>query len=152
MAHGHGESKYKPGEVAWGADHHILPVFLYFKVFVVLAILMGATIWASFIPFWGGTLTNNLIALAIAIIKASLVIAFFMHVKFTTPVVKLYALGGFVWFLTMFAILFDYWTRPIDPQQAHGWMQDPGSALPHRPKQPTYDKSDNLNINVRPRS
>jgi cytochrome c oxidase subunit 4 len=163
-SHGHAPSKYKPGEVAWGAEHHILPVFTYIKVFVLLTILMVATIAAaqfdighgiSGVLGWGsaaGSVINNIIAMSIAILKAFLVVSFFMHVMYTTPMVKLYAIGGFVWFLTMFAILIDHWTRPMDPSIAQSWMHDPGSALPKNPGGPTSYDADKEAVNVRPRN
>ena len=159
-SHGHAPSKYKPGEVAWGAEHHILPVRTYIVVFLILTVLMLLTIGAARVDIGAiihnsalGSLLNNAIAMTIAIIKASLVVMYFMHVKYTTPMVKLYAIGGFIWFLTMFAILIDHWTRPLDPSIAQSWMHDPGSALPKNPGGPTsYDADPNNSINIRPRN
>ncbi|MFT5207016.1 MAG: cytochrome c oxidase subunit 4 [Candidatus Omnitrophota bacterium] len=55
---------------------------------------------------------NTFIALAIAITKAMLVILFFMHVKYSSHVVKLYAATGFVWLLILFAfVMSDVCTR-----------------------------------------
>ena len=79
---GHGTThKYKPGEVAWGAEHHILPISVYAKTILALFFLMVLTIWAATWPindltlgplFVHATVFRNLIALTIAIIKASL--------------------------------------------------------------------------------
>ena len=42
---------------------------------------------------------SDLVALAIAVCKASLVVTFFMHVKGSTPMIKMAAVGGFFWLL-----------------------------------------------------
>ncbi len=51
-------------------------------------------------------------ALVIALAKATLVVMFFMHVKGSTPLIKLAAAGGFFWLLIFFAfMLSDYMER-----------------------------------------
>ena len=118
----HGHTKYKPGEIAWGAEHHIQPVATYAKTIGALFVLMILTILASFwhiqdfhlgshvIP---GTFFNNGIAMTIAVIKALLVILFFMHVKISTPLTRFWAIIGFVWVTLIFFILADYATLSL---------------------------------------
>ena len=54
----------------------------------------------------------DLAALAIALAKASLVVLFFMHVKGSTGLIKVAAVGGFFWIAVFFAlILSDYLAR-----------------------------------------
>ena len=152
---------YKPGEIAWGAEHHIQPVFTYVKTIAALFVLMALTIGASYIVFPNitlagivipGTYFNNVIAMAIAVVKATLVILFFMHVKISTPLTKFWAIIGFVWFTLIFFILADYATRPLDPTVARPWMSDPGSSAPKVRGAPTSESADPvLNVNVRPR-
>jgi cytochrome c oxidase subunit 4 len=154
-------SKYKPGEIAWGAEHHIQPVSTYVKTIVALFLLMGLTIGASYIAFPDfkiaghdipGTYFNNLIAMVIAVAKASLVIMFFMHVKISTPLTKFWALIGFIWVTLIFFILMDYATRPLDPTVARPWMSDPGSAAPKVRGAPQSEDADpTMNVNIRPR-
>ena len=66
---------------------HVSSVGRYVTIFGALMIGTGLTVMAAFIdlPFQ----MNFPIALLIAIIKASLVIAFFMHVKYSSRYVKL---------------------------------------------------------------
>ena len=157
----HGHTKYKPGEIAWGAEHHIQPVSTYRNTIIWLFILMGATIAASFwhigdlhvagraIP---GTFFNNIIAMTIAVVKATLVVLFFMHVKISTPLTRFWAIIGFVWVVLIFFILADYATRPLDPTIARPWMSDPGSSAPKIRNAPMSEDADpTLNVNVRPR-
>src|SRR5947207_5259231 len=99
------QDKYKPGEVAWGAEHHILPIFVYRRNIIALGLLMGLTIWASTWPIpnnplgipIAATAVKNLIAMSIAIVKACLVIMFFMHVRYSTSLTRFWAIIGFVW-------------------------------------------------------
>ena len=157
----HGHSKYKPGEIAWGAEHHIQPISTYAKTIGALFLLMGATIYFAGVHIHDlnlgrihipGTYFNNLIAMTIAVIKAALVVMFFMHVKISTPLTKFWAIVGFIWVTLIFFILADYATRPLDPTVARPWMSDPGSATPkHRGSPMSEDADPRLNVNVRPR-
>lgn len=158
--HGH-TTKYKPGEVAWGAEHHILPISVYAKTIIWLFIFMAATIGFSYVHIPDlvlgplhvpGTVFNNLVAMTIAVIKASLVIMFFMHVKYSTSLTRFWALIGFIWVTLMAFILVDYATRPLDPTIARPWMADPGSATPKTRGGAGSEQVDpQLNVNVRPR-
>jgi cytochrome c oxidase subunit 4 len=57
--------------------------------------------------------------LSIAIFKASLVILFFMHVKYGTKLTKMIVLAGLYWLiLLLFIAMCDLWTRT--------WMGVPG--------------------------
>src|SRR4051812_30888503 len=159
---GHGTThKYKPGEVAWGAEHHILPISVYGKTIAALFVLMVVTILAAQVSMpdihvgplhLPGTFINNIIALTIAVIKACLVILFFMHVKYSTSLTRFWAVIGFVWMCLIFFILADYATRQLDPTVARPWMSDPGSAVPKVRGAPQSEDADpTLNVNVRPR-
>ena len=50
-------------------------------------------------------LWNVPLALAIAIVKAVLIVLFFMHVRYGSPLVRLFAAGGFFWLLIMLAFV-----------------------------------------------
>jgi len=55
---------------------------------------------------------NTAVALAIAVTKASLVILFFMGVRYNTPLTKLVVISGFVWLLILFGLTMnDFLTR-----------------------------------------
>jgi cytochrome c oxidase subunit IV len=67
------------------------------------------TVWVAFRDL--GVL-NDVVALGIALLKASLVILFFMHVKYAGRLVKLVVVGGFLWLLILFGLpVMDYVTR-----------------------------------------
>jgi len=98
------------------AEHHIVPKSVYFLVFAALIALTWVTAIVSTIDL--GPL-NIYVALSIAIFKASLVILFFMHVKYGTRLTKMIILCGLYWLLLLlFIAMADLWTR--------GWMGVPG--------------------------
>ena len=96
-------------------EHHVVPLALYFKVFAALMILLFMTVGAAFIPasileVWGPL--NVVIAMAIAVVKALLIFTFFMHLKWSTRMVWLFAGSGFMFLVVMFALTYaDYFTR-----------------------------------------
>jgi len=96
-------------------SEHVTPLRTYFNVFLGLMLLTGLTTAVSFIDFGA---FNDILALSIASVKAALVIAVFMHVKDSTPLIKIFAGAGFLWLLFFFVlILTDYEARiPVE-----GW-------------------------------
>jgi cytochrome c oxidase subunit IV len=55
---------------------------------------------------------NDVVALAIALTKATLVVLFFMHVKWGSPMVKLTVLTAVLFLLILFGVTWsDYWAR-----------------------------------------
>jgi cytochrome c oxidase subunit IV len=70
---------------------HIVPYRTFLLVWAVLLILTGLTVTAA--QFHFGAL-NIWIALGIATLKASLVIAMFMHMKYEQPLFKLALLSA----------------------------------------------------------
>ena len=100
-----------------------VPVRTYLIIFACLMILMLLTVIAAFIPGLGNF--GIVIALGIATLKAILVILYFMHVKYASPLVKVVVISGFVWFFIAVGLTFtDYLTRPWLPQSA-GWQDHP---------------------------
>jgi cytochrome c oxidase subunit 4 len=96
--------------------HIITPVRTYVAVFVALLILTYLTYLVATFDFgW----MNTPIALGIALLKASLVVIFFMGVRYNTPLTKVVVVTGFIWLFILFGLtLNDYLTR--------GWIGVPG--------------------------
>jgi cytochrome c oxidase subunit 4 len=91
--------------------HHVVPKSTYYIVSLLLAVLLVLTVAASRADFGAW---NVPIALAIAFAKAVLIVLFFMHVRYGSPLVRLFAVGGFFWLLIMLAfILADVQARLI---------------------------------------
>lgn len=87
----------------------------YTVIFIVLMLLLAATVAVAFLPL--GRL-NDLIALVIAFVKASLVVLFFMHVRYSSPLTWL-ALAAALLCLGILLVLSmaDYDTRAWIPQR-----------------------------------
>lgn len=92
------------------SEHHIVPPRTYATVLVLLMVLMLLTIGASYVHL--GALANLLLALLIAFTKMSLIVLFFMHVKYGTNLTRIFAGAGFFWLIIFFTLLFaDYMGR-----------------------------------------
>ena len=88
---------------------HVPTVKILVLVWATLVILTGITSAVSYVELgpW-----NVVVALAIAVTKASLVVWVFMAVRFTTTLTKLFVVAGLVWLSIMILITFsDYHSR-----------------------------------------
>jgi len=95
---------------------HVSPLRVYFGVFAALMALTALTVFAAFVNLGPA---NTLVALGIAVAKATLVILFFMHVKGNTKLVPVVILSGLFFLFILFLFLAaDYGTR--------GWLGVPG--------------------------
>ena len=72
-------------------QNHIVPYRTFVLVWFVLLVLTGVTVAVAQIHL--GAL-NVWVALSIATLKATLVVAFFMHMKYETPLFKLALLSA----------------------------------------------------------
>ncbi len=90
-------------------EHHIVSPKIYVTIFFALLVLTTATVAASFVEMG---VFNPIVALAIAVVKAVLVVLFFMHVKYSTKLTKLTVGAGIFTFLVLISLtLADYFTR-----------------------------------------
>ena len=90
-------------------SEHIVSPKLYIVIFFSLMVFTLLTVFAATRDFgrW-----NIVIALVIATIKASLVILFFMHGKYSARRTKLVIVAGFFWLAIMLALtMSDYASR-----------------------------------------
>jgi len=77
---------------------HIVPVRILLTTGIALLILTGITVWTAGMDFGN---YNIVIALVIALIKGSLVVLFFMHLRYDRP------FNGIVFIISMaFVVLF----------------------------------------------
>ena len=88
---------------------HIVPPRIYIIVGTILLILTGLTVAASYAEMG---IFNPVVAILIAVIKATIVVLFFMHVKYSSKLTKLTVAGGVFTFLVLISLtLADYFTR-----------------------------------------
>ena len=94
---------------AASSTHHVVPLKIYYAIFAILMTLTGITVAVAYVDL--GPL-NSVVALVIACFKALLVVLFFMHVKYSTRLIKLTAIAGLYWMIILLALtLSDYLTR-----------------------------------------
>jgi cytochrome c oxidase subunit IV len=91
-------------------SEYIVQPRIYIVIFLSLMLGTGLTVLAAFYDFPGPL--NAIVAMTIAVIKASLVILFFMHVRYSGRLIWLVITAALLWMAILFAITFsDYWTR-----------------------------------------
>lgn len=101
------------------AVHAVIPLRVYFSVFVAILALSGLSVLVTAfnLGVW-----NTFIPVTVAIVQAVLGILFFMHVRYSERLIWIVAASGFLWLLIMFAFtLSDTLTR--------GWIPS-GTPLP----------------------
>jgi cytochrome c oxidase subunit 4 len=90
-------------------EHHVVGPKVYLLIFFTLLVCTGLTTWVAFIDL--GVL-NPVIALAIACFKACLVVLFFMHIHYSSKLLKLTVVSGLFMFLVLITMtLSDYISR-----------------------------------------
>jgi cytochrome c oxidase subunit IV len=88
---------------------HIVSRRVYFAVFMALVLLTVVT-WSVAKLDLGKM--NAVVALSIAVIKATLVVLYFMHVRYSSRLTWVFVCAGFFWLAIMVALtLSDYATR-----------------------------------------
>ncbi|HEY6802609.1 MAG TPA: cytochrome C oxidase subunit IV family protein [Pyrinomonadaceae bacterium] len=98
-------------------SEHIVPVRIYITIFLVLLVGTALTVFAAFQDFsvtvGGHELPlNTIIALTIAVTKATFVVLYFMHVRYSSRLIAVIVTSALFWMAIMFALTFsDYWTR-----------------------------------------
>ncbi|HKY05201.1 MAG TPA: cytochrome C oxidase subunit IV family protein [Blastocatellia bacterium] len=96
-------------------SEHIVSKKVYYAIFLTLLVMTGVTVWVAFIDL--GPL-NNIVAMTIAVFKATLVVLYFMHVRYSSRLTWVFVAAGFVWFGILIALtLSDYYSR--------GWLTTP---------------------------
>lgn len=86
-----------------------MPLKTYFLIFGLLMVLFGATFVASYIDL--GRL-NIVLAMAIAVLKAALVVLYFMHLKYSSKLSHVWAVAALIFLFTMFLLsMADYVSR-----------------------------------------
>ncbi|MBN1991107.1 MAG: cytochrome C oxidase subunit IV family protein [Anaerolineae bacterium] len=89
--------------------HHIIPVRMYLTVFAWLMVLLAVTVTVSFFNFG---VFNVFVALSIATLKAGLIMAYFMHLRYSSKLIWVFAGLGFFGLAIMILIAMgDYVAR-----------------------------------------
>jgi cytochrome c oxidase subunit 4 len=92
------------------SEHHVVSWRVYLAVFLALVALTVSTVQVTghdFGPF------NLVVALGVAITKATLVVLYFMHARYSPRLTGIVIASSLVFFaILVFLLLTDYLTRP----------------------------------------
>ena len=94
-------------------SEHIVSRKVYFVIFGALMVGTALTVWVANFDLgrW-----NAVVALSIAVIKATLVVLYFMHVRYSSKLTWVFVFAGLIWLIILFALtLSDYMTRSWVP-------------------------------------
>jgi cytochrome c oxidase subunit 4 len=90
-------------------NHHIIPVRTYLLVFALLMVLLAVTVTVSLFDLG---MLNLFVALSIATVKAGLIMAYFMHLRYSSKLIWIFAGLGFFGLVIMILIAMgDYVAR-----------------------------------------
>jgi cytochrome c oxidase subunit IV len=91
-------------------------VGMYWIVYVALMALLAVTIGAAYFHLGNMTIVA---AVGIAVVKATLIILYFMHIRFSGRSRWVFAVVGFLWLAILLTLgMTDYLSR--------GWLPTPG--------------------------
>ncbi len=90
-------------------EHHLVPLKVYYTIFGLLMLGTALTVQAAFLDLGA---FNTPVALAIAVTKATIVVLYFMHVKYSHKMTWIVVLGSVFWLgLLLVITMIDYLTR-----------------------------------------
>jgi cytochrome c oxidase subunit 4 len=100
---------------------NVRPLKEYFFVYFALMFLLALTLGSAFLDL--GAL-NPAVNLGISCLKAALVVVFFMHLKGSVSLTKVFAAAGVLWLAILFTfVATDYVSREWLPLPGH-WPQN----------------------------
>jgi len=95
------------------SKHHLVPLKYYFGVFSLLMVFTALTVFVASFDLehiWGPL--NIIVALTIAVIKATAVVLIFMHVRWSSKLTQVIIIAGLFWLVILLALtMADYLVR-----------------------------------------
>src|SRR5215469_12137027 len=90
-------------------ESHIVPISLYVVIWAALMVGTGLTVFAASVELG---IFNIVVALLIATIKGTLVVLFFMHLRYSTKLTMVAVVSSIFFLLILFALtMTDYLSR-----------------------------------------
>ncbi|MDG3008181.1 cytochrome C oxidase subunit IV family protein [Paludisphaera mucosa] len=111
-SHSHSQTNLAQTTDAHAQAHHVIEVRTYVLIYIALMLFLAATVAASFMPLGAFHLP---VAMTIALIKAVLIVLFFMHVYYSAPLTWITAVGSLLWVGLLLAFL-------LSDYLARGWL------------------------------
>src|SRR6476620_10061967 len=91
-------------------SEHVVSRKIYFAIFGALMVLTAVTVWVANFDLPGPL--NAIVALSIAVFKATLVVLYFMHVRYSSKLTWVFVGAGLIWLIILIAFtLSDFLTR-----------------------------------------
>ncbi|MDA1313666.1 MAG: cytochrome C oxidase subunit IV family protein [Acidobacteria bacterium] len=113
-------------------ETHVLPLKIYLLIFAVLLVMTGVTVQVAYVDLG---FMNTVVALGIACFKASLVVLYFMHLRYSSSLPKLFWVAGLLWLAMLITFaMSDYLTRQWI-EQPQGWARNRGISIEQVAKQ-----------------
>jgi cytochrome c oxidase subunit 4 len=79
-----------------GSEHEHPGERTYVGIFVILVVITGVEVALSYVKVGGSQLITNSGLLVLAAVKFSMVVAYFMHLKFDNKVLRVLFVGGLI--------------------------------------------------------
>ena len=88
---------------------HVVPTRIYYMIFAALVVLTGLT---TVVAFFDLGVLNPVVAMSIAIFKASLVVLYFMHMRYSSRMSMIIGGASIFWLgILLVLIMSDYAVR-----------------------------------------
>ncbi len=95
------------------SEHHIVPLKYYFGVFGLLMVLTALTVFVAQFDlekYWGPL--NIIVAMTVAVVKATAVVLIFMHVRWSSKLTQVIIIAGLFWLaILLIMTMGDYLVR-----------------------------------------
>jgi len=96
---------------------HIIPSKLYYVIWAILMVGTAITVYAATLELGA---FNIVVALLIASIKGTLVVLFFMHLRYSTKLTMVTVIASIFWLFILFSLtMTDYITRAWSTYMGH---------------------------------
>ena len=90
-------------------ESHVVPIGIYWGIWATLIFCTALTVFAASVDLG---IFNIVVALLIATFKGTLVVLFFMHLRYSTKLTMVTVVAALFWLFIMFSLtLTDYMTR-----------------------------------------
>lgn len=96
---------------------HIVPLRVYLTIFALLMVLTALTVWVALVDLGAHGWLHTSLALGIASVKATLVVLWFMHVKYGSRLIWVFLAAGIACLALLIGITVgDYVGRTWEPE------------------------------------
>jgi cytochrome c oxidase subunit IV len=115
----HGAPEFHPGsnQEHFDPSSHVAPISMYVGIWAALMVFTGLTVFAASVELH---VFNIVLALVIASIKGTLVVLFFMHLRYSTKLTMVTVVAALFFLFILFSMsMTDYLTR--------SWLTYPGT-------------------------